>query len=191
MKHVTEAQMKSAVATLLMGMGLDPEEPGLIQTPRRVVGYLMEYSGQVDPEEVLKDGFESPNTDSHAMVVQSGIPFRMACEHHLLPAVGRAAIGYIPGDRVIGLSKLTRLVQAVGTERPSLQEAITERVANILSEKAKPKGVIVVTRAEHTCMACRGINAPGVQTMCSSVKGVYRDVPHARAEFFDLIGGSP
>ena len=120
------------------------------------------------------------------MIAQSNIPFRMLCEHHLVPAIGRAAIGYIPNKRVVGLSKLTRLVQAVGTERPSLQEYICDKVADLLFEHIDPKGVIVAIKAEHGCMACRGVNSPGVMTMTSSVKGVFRDVPAARDEFFQL-----
>lgn len=163
-------------------------EPGVQDTPKRFVKYLREFFQPHKLKEVLGEGFDYENTDgSHGMVVQSHIPFRMACEHHLLPALGVGAIGYVPGRRVVGLSKLTRILQAVGTLRPSLQERITELTARTIQDHIEPKGIIVVTRAEHMCMACRGVNAPGVHTTYSSIHGVFRDSPSARAEFFALI----
>ena len=182
-----QTKMQEAVTVLLVGMGLDPTEPGLLETPRRVVGYLEEFSQPQSIELILGDGFDAP--DTHNMVAQSNIPFRMACEHHLLPAMGTASIGYVPGKRVVGLSKLTRVVQAIGTSRPSLQEKITDEIAQVLADHLEPKGVIVVTRAEHACMACRGVNSPGVITTVSSIKGIFIHVPAARQEFFRLIGG--
>ena len=173
---------------VLTSLGLDPDEEGLKDTPRRVASYLLEYRQPFDPKDVVGEGFEVPE-GFHSMVVQSNIPFRMICEHHLLPAIGTASIGYVPGKRVVGLSKLTRLVEAVGRERPALQETIGDRIADILSKQIQPKGVVVVVSAEHTCMSARGIATPGVITTTSSVRGIFRDVPHARAEFFDLIKG--
>lgn len=170
------------------GFGWDMENPSLKDTPARFVRYLEEFHQPIDLEEVLGGGFENPaGKSSSEMVVQSPIPFRMICEHHLLPAIGHAAIGYLPREKVVGLSKLTRLVQAVGTEKPSLQEAICHRIANLLDDHLQPIGVIVVLQAEHTCMACRGVNSPGVLTTTSAVRGVYRDAPHTREEFFNLV----
>jgi GTP cyclohydrolase I len=165
-----------------------PFEEGVQDTPKRFLKYLVEFFQPFDPKEIIKDGFEHITDEGiHGVVVQSNIPFRMACEHHLLPATGRAAVGYLPGDRVIGLSKITRLVQAFGTERPSLQEVIGEKIANAFMHHVQAKGAMVVINAEHGCMACRGVNKPGVVTTTSVVKGVFRDVPAIRAEFFELV----
>ncbi|KKM88545.1 hypothetical protein LCGC14_1257640 [marine sediment metagenome] len=186
-KEVRE-RMQEHMAQIMDDLGLDAtKEPGLLETPRRFVDYLLEFAQPLRIKEVLGNGFDVDSTGSHSMVVQTNIPFRMICEHHLLPAIGRAALGYVPNATVVGLSKLTRLVQAVGTERPSIQEAICDRIANLLDEHLEPKGAIVVLRAEHTCMACRGVNAPGIFTTTSAVRGVFRDVPQARSEFFSLI----
>jgi GTP cyclohydrolase I len=167
--------------------GIENKEPGIMRTPERFLKYLMEFNQPHLLEEVLGEGFDYNAGEAHGMVAQSNIPFRMVCEHHLLPATGRAAIGYIPNRKVVGLSKLTRLVQAVGVLRPSLQEVITDRIAAELKQHVDPKGVVVVTRAQHGCMACRGVNAPGVNTDYSSIHGVFRDAPQARSEFFSLI----
>jgi len=178
------------VEAILQAMGLDLTDPSIERTPQRVADFLMEFINEHDYEEILGGGFRAEQSDGasvHSMVVQSNIPFRMLCEHHLLPALGNAAIGYVPEDRVIGLSKLTRLVDAVGTERPGLQEAITDRIADLLNGHLRPKGTMVVISAEHSCMACRGVNVPNVITTTSAVRGVFRDVPQARAEFFELI----
>ncbi len=167
------------------------EDPSLRETPDRFIRYLEEFSIKPDYKEILGNGFangDSPHKDSiNGMVVQSNIPFRMVCEHHLLPAWGTASIGYIPHHKVVGLSKLTRLVQAVGTKRPSLQELICEEITDVLHKGVDAKGTIVVVSAQHSCMACRGVNAPNVPTITSCVRGVLRDVPQARQEFFELI----
>lgn len=179
--------MEENVTQLLIQMGMDVNSDSLRDTPKRFVSYLLEFCQPFDPVDILGDGFDVDSAAYHSMVVQTNIPFRMACEHHLLPAIGRAAIGYVPGAKVVGLSKLTRIVQAVGTQKPSIQEAICDEIANLLDSHMHPKGVIVVLRAEHTCMACRGVNSPGVFTTTSAVKGIFRDVPQARSEFFSLI----
>ncbi len=179
--------MQEHMAQIMDDLGLDATKAhGLLEPPQRFVDYLLEFAQPLRIKEVLGNGFDVDSTGSHSMVVQTNIPFRMICEHHLLPAIGRAALGYVPNATVVGLSKLTRLVQAVGTERPSIQEAICDRIANLLDAHLEPKGAIVVLRAEHTCMACRGVNAPGIFTTTSAVRGVFRDVPAARSEFFDI-----
>jgi len=176
------------ISQVLELIGLDLITEGLKDTPRRVTRYLLEFNQPFNPTELLKDGFEAPGKHS-SMIVQTPIPFRMMCEHHLLPALGYTSIGYIPNKRVVGLSKLPRLVDAVGTERPYIQEGIGDRIADILDTHLEPRGVIVVVNAEHSCMACRGVATPGVITTTSSVRGVFRDVPQARSEFFSLING--
>ncbi len=186
---VTERRTKGiegAVRSMLADLGLDLNEEGLRDTPRRFASYLQEFNQSFDAEAIIGTGFARPG--NHAgMITQDNIPFRMICEHHLLPAIGRAAVGYIPDDRVVGLSKLPRLVRAVGLEKPGLQEGICDRIADLFHRYIKPKGVIIVISAEHTCMAARGIAAPGVMTTTSSVRGLLRDVPAARSEFFSLV----
>lgn len=155
-------------------------------TPSRFVKYLAEYRQPLDIDKIFGSVFKVKEGHS-SMVIQCNIPFRMMCEHHLLPAVGKAAIGYVPHGRVIGLSKLTRLVDAVGTERPSLQEHIVDRIQDLMMKHLKPKGVMVVVKAAHGCMQCRGVNAPGVVTISSAVTGVFRDNPSARDEMLSLM----
>lgn len=180
-------QGESGVTELLYSLGMDPRnEPGIADTPKRVLKYMREFRQPLDADAILGKTFDNPGYKG--MVVQSRIPFKGMCEHHLAPIMGYAAVGYIPEDRVVGLSKIARLVMGVGRERPSLQEAHTQRIANLINEHLKPKGVIVVIEAEHGCMACRGVSISGVITSTSAMHGIYRDVPAARDEFFTLIG---
>ncbi len=186
-KAEIRARKEAIIAELLEHYGHQLFDENFADTPRRFIDYLEEFHQPFDIEELLGDGF--PGSDNTAMVVQRNIPFRMVCSHHLLPALGVGHVGYVPNTTVVGLSKLARLVQAVGTERPNLQEAINDRIADLLNKYLQPKGVIVVIDAEHTCMACRGVTTPGVFTTTSSVRGIYRDVPAARQEFFAIIKG--
>lgn len=167
----------------LVGMPIS-KDPSVRDTPTRFAKYLMEYYQPIDEEEALGRVFSSPD---NAMVIQYNIPFRMICEHHLLPATGKAAVGYVPHGKVVGLSKLTRLVQAVGTEKPSLQEHICDRIANMLHKHIEPLGTMVVIEAEHGCMACRGVNSPGITTTTSCLKGIFMNNANARQEFFALL----
>lgn len=179
-------------AEIIRALGLPVNSEGLSDTPKRVAKFLMEFNQKPNYDEILGSVFEHVGPDSNAtraMVAQTEIPFRGLCEHHFLPFFGKAHIGYIPKDRVVGLSKLTRLVQAVGTARPSIQETITNEIADILTSRLDPLGVMVVVSAEHTCMAVRGINAPGVVTTTSAVRGVFMQVPAARQEFLSFIKG--
>lgn len=168
---------------LVHRFGWDMTNPSVQDTPIRFIKYLKEFHNDVDAKKVLGTPFRS---EDDGMVIQSNIPFRMICEHHLLPATGRAAIGYVPQGFVVGLSKMARLVDAIGTEKPSLQEHIGTRIANLLVQHLNPRGVIVVIEAEHGCMACRGVNTPGVVTATSTIRGVLKDQPAARAEFLAL-----
>lgn len=177
------AVLEDDIEEVLTAFGWDMSNPSIEETPKRFLNYLKEFHQPFDIRDVLGTPFLSPD---NSMVIQDGIPFRMICEHHLLPAIGRAAIGYMPKGKVVGLSKLTRLIQAVGTEKPSLQEHINDRCAETLDTYLRPLGVMVVIEAEHGCMACRGINAPGVITRTSCVKGIFRDDLAARAEFLSI-----
>lgn len=160
-------------------------EPGMKNTPKRFLGYLNEFHNDINVKEILGVDFDSENYKG--IVAQDNIPFRMVCEHHLLPAWGKAYIGYIPNEKVVGLSKLSRLVDAIGTERPSLQESICNRIMKALQYTLTPKGVIVVIKAQHSCMAIRGAKAPDVDTTTCMVSGLFKDNSVARKEFFELI----
>lgn len=173
------------IKAVLELLGHDTSNQGINETPTRVAKFLQEFHQDVDFHALLKAGFEGQHGPD-AMVIQQHIPFRALCEHHLLPFFGRASIGYIPEGRVVGLSKLTRLVQAAGTKRPSTQEFVTNMIADALNDVMTPKGVIVITKAVHTCMSVRGINAPDVETSVSALRGVFLLVPAARAEFLSI-----
>lgn len=163
------------------------ERPGMAETPRRVAALWREFSRpKTDLDEILSKSFE---TASSAMVIQTKIPFRGLCEHHLFPFSGECAIGYIPNGEVIGLSKLARLVRALGAAHPTIQEDLTDEIADTLQTKLSPspRGVIVVVSAEHTCMTCRGALAPGVRTITSALRGSFEE-PAVRAEFYSLVG---
>lgn len=175
--------LEDSIEQVLIAFGWDMDNPSVMGTPKRFLRYLEEFHQAFDVEDILGTPFESPD---NSMVIQDGIPFRMICEHHLLPATGKAAIGYLPNGKVLGLSKFVRLVQAIGAERPSLQEHITDKVAKYLNEFLQPKGVYVVMEAEHGCMSCRGVNAPGVITRTSKVTGVFFEDSSARAEFLEI-----
>lgn len=171
--------------------GWDPQiEEGTKRTPERFLKYLKEFLNfEKSDETIMGPMFEGPKADGiGGMVVESRIPFRMICEHHLLPAVGHAWVGYIPRGHVIGLSKMARLVDAIATSRPSMQEVICEAIAERLYTYTQALGAITVIRASHSCMSCRGVNSPEVFTSTSTVRGAFRDVPHARQEFFNIAG---
>lgn len=177
------------IAAALETLGFDLEDPNFNGTPERFVKYLLEYRQPYDASKVLKVGFPSTHIDNgyKGMLTQSGIPFRTICPHHLLPVLGVCHIGYIPHERVIGLSKLTRIVSAVGHEMPRMQETVTDIIADELDKSLKAKGVIVVVKADHSCMTGRGVKVHDTPTSTSTVRGLFRDVPIVREEFFQLI----
>lgn len=172
---------------MMEALGIDLEDENFRDTPKRFVKYLKEFSQGYEAEEILKASFAHGGTEYHGMIAQTKIPFRGVCAHHLLPFLGEAHVGYIPNNRVVGLSKLSRLVKAVGLSTPSIQETITDKIADHLMDHLEAKGVIVVVSAVHTCMAARGVAVSGVPTTTSSVRGLFRDVPPARDEFFRLM----
>ncbi len=194
--YAAEAQGLSAnghITEALRLLGFDTTaESGRVRTPARFIAYLQEFLQPYNLEDVLGPLFMGPKP-SHGMpgmVVQRDIPFRMACEHHLLPAFGFAHVGYIPNKHVVGLSKLARLVDAVGTSKPSMQEFICEQIADNLQSYCDPTGVMVVIEAEHSCMSCRGVHTPNVKTYTSCVRGAFLTVPAAREEFLTLTSGN-
>lgn len=184
----------TAMAQVLRELNIDLEDENFSDTPRRFVDYLVEYLQGKEvcgaPEAVLRTGFTATPHKYKGMIAQCNIPFRTICPHHLLPVVGHAHLGYIPGSRVVGLSKLTRLVHAVGTNSPRMQEDITDMLADALMDVLQPMGAIAVVSAEHMCMAGRGVASRGTPTVTSSVRGNFLVVPAARDEFFRLVAAN-
>ncbi len=183
-------KLQAGVRLLLEGLGVDSSDPTIAGTPERVARMFDEvFAGLlVDPADVLDVVFEEGHDE---LVLIRDIPFASMCEHHLIPFIGRAHVGYIPNTagQVTGLSKLARLVDLVA-KRPNLQERITTQVAEILEETLAPRGVIVVIEAEHLCMSMRGVRKPGAVTVTSAVRGVMRDDPATRAEAMSLALGA-
>lgn len=176
-----------AVTALLLALGYDPETEALAGTPERVARAWAEalQGRNLTAEEVLGTQFEAPQYDE--MVVLRGIPFFSTCEHHLLPFHGSADVAYVPsGGRVVGLSKLARLVD-MHARRLQLQERLTADVANDLQRVLAPLGAAVVIRATHFCMCSRGVNKPAAEMITSVTLGCFRDRPEARAELMALL----
>lgn len=183
----TRAEAEDAVRTLLRWAGDDPKRGGLIETPGRVVRAFEEYfrGYHEDPEAILKKTFEE--TEGYdEMIVLRGIRFESHCEHHLAPIVGRAWVGYIPNGRVVGISKLARVVE-IYAKRLQIQEKMTSQIANTIEHVLNPQGVAVVIKAEHHCMTTRGIHKPGTDLVTSRMLGVFRDNAITRQEFLSMI----
>src|SRR3954453_13603306 len=172
-----------AVADLLVALGQDANSDHLRDTPRRVAAA---YAELLTPRSFNLTTF--PNDEGYdELVLARDIPFHSLCEHHLLPFKGVAHVGYLPGDRILGLSKLARVVElfARGLQ---VQERLTKQVADWLQEHLEPKGVGVIIEAEHLCMSLRGVQATGARTVTSALKGLVREDPRSRAELFALAG---
>ena len=170
-----------AVTDLMRALGMDTSDPSLVRTPHRVA---RAYAELLSPREFGLTTF--PNDEGYdELVVARDIPFTSLCEHHLLPFVGTASVGYLPGARILGLSKLARVVELFA-RRPQVQERMTKQVASWLDQHLRPRGVGVVIRAEHTCMTLRGVQARGATTVTSALLGTLRDDPRTRAEFLGL-----
>jgi GTP cyclohydrolase I len=174
-----------AVAQLLRALGQDPAGPHLAETPRRVAAA---YAELLTPRPFDLTTFENDEGYDELVLVRD-IPFESLCEHHLLPFHGVAHVGYVPGERILGLSKLARVVElfARGLQ---VQERLTQQVATWLDRHLGPKGIGVVLEAEHLCMSLRGVRASGARTVTSAVHGLLRDDPSSRQEFFALTGVS-
>lgn len=176
---------EDAVVRLLEWIGENPNREGLVDTPKRVVKAFKEMTDGLhkQPRDVLGTVF---NETSDQMVVVRGIRFSSMCEHHLLPFIGTAAVGYVPDDRVIGLSKIPRLVELFA-KRPQVQERMTNQIADSLMEYLSPQGVGVVIKAHHSCMGCRGVRQPDAEMITSCVLGCMKDNAAARAELMEFI----
>lgn len=190
---LAKANIEFYLKEIIMSLGLDVDGQHFARTPERVAKVLMAYVQEIDLDKVLSDGFadDDPSDEEvneKVLVVQTNIPFMGLCAHHLLPFFGSAAVGYLPRERVVGLSKLTRLVYAAGHLAPTTQETITNTVADALwrSKPISPKGVAVLTSALHGCMAVRGVEAPATRTITSAVRGAFLDTPALEAKFMDL-----
>jgi GTP cyclohydrolase I len=172
-----------AAADLLAALGVDLAPEGLRDTPRRMAGALAEL---LTPARFTPTTF--PNDDGYdELVVATAIPFHSLCEHHVLPFVGVAHVGYLPGERIVGLSKLARVVEHFARAL-QVQERLTTRIAGWLDENLAPRGVGVVLEAEHLCMSLRGVQKPGSRTVTSALHGLVRDDPRTRQEFLALTG---
>ncbi|MBI4184648.1 MAG: GTP cyclohydrolase I FolE [Proteobacteria bacterium] len=187
----SRAEAEEAVRTLIRWAGDDPAREGLRGTPARVARAFEEYfSGYaLDPVDILQRTFEE--TDGYdEMVVLRDIRFESHCEHHLAPIIGRAHVAYLPHHRVVGISKLARVVE-VYARRLQIQEKMTAQIANTLQEVLEPQGVAVVIEAIHQCMTTRGVHKPGVAMVTSRMLGAFRDDATTRREFLAMIGNPP
>ena len=187
MKKPTEAQVHDAVRTMLAWAGDDPSREGLVETPKRVAEAYKEFFAgyETDPEEILEKTFEEVEGYDE-MVLVKDIRVESHCEHHMLPIIGKAHVAYIPTNRVVGISKLARIVDVYG-KRLQTQETMTAQIANTIQKVLKPKGVAVVIDAYHQCMSTRGVHKTESSTVTSSMKGVFNDNVRTRNEFLNLI----
>ena len=183
----TKDEAMKAVKTLIEWAGDDPSREGLIETPKRVVKAYNEFfqGYDQDPEEVLNKTFEEVEGYDDAVIVRN-IRVESHCEHHMVPILGVAHVGYIPNNRVVGISKLARVVD-IYAKRLQTQETMTAQIANILDNVLQPKGVAVVIDAGHQCMSTRGIHKTESSTITSRMLGIFRDKPETREEFMHLI----
>lgn len=184
---ITRTQAEAAVRTLLQWSGDDPSREGLIDTPRRVAdAYGDWFSGYaIDPSEYLRRTFEE-TAGYDEMIVLRDIEFESHCEHHMAPIIGRAHVGYLPTDKVVGISKLARVVEAYA-RRFQVQEKLTAQIARCIEHVLMPRGVGVVIDASHQCMTTRGIHKTGVSMITSKMLGSFREDARTRNEFLTFI----
>lgn len=184
----TREDAEAAVETLLRWAGDDPTREGLIETPARVARAFEDwFSGyNEDPEDYMKRTFEEVQGYDE-MIVLRDISFESHCEHHLAPIIGKAHVGYLPSKKVVGISKLARVVEAYA-RRLQVQEKMNAQIANTIQNILEPKGVAVVIEARHQCMTTRGVHKTGVTMVTSTMLGAFRDDPMTRREFLHIIG---
>ena len=186
---ISQADAEAAVRTLIEWAGDDPDREGLLETPARVArSYRELFQGyEVDPLSYLEKTFEETGGYDQ-LVVLKDIRFVSFCEHHMLPVVGKAHVAYLPTDRVVGISKLARVVRGYA-RRLQIQEKMTSEIATAIDEVLKPHGVGVVIEAEHSCMTMRGVDVPGASLSTSCLLGTVREDPRTREEFLRLVRG--
>ncbi len=184
-------EAEAAVRTLIRWAGDNPDREGLLDTPNRVVRAYEEFFAgyTADPKAILARTFEEVNNYDE-MIVLNDIRFESYCEHHMVPIIGKAHVGYLPDRRVVGISKLARLVEAYA-KRLQIQEKMTVQIADALQEVLQPKGVAVVVQAVHQCMTTRGVHKTGVTMVTSRMLGAFRESSDTRREFFGIIGMNP
>ena len=182
------ARALEAVRELIRWIGDDPAREGLKDTPRRVVDAYLEYfqGYEQSPEDYLTRTFEQVGGYDEIVLLKD-IPFHSHCEHHMAPIIGKAHVAYLPTDKVVGISKLARVVQAYA-RRLQVQERLTAEIADCIQKVLEPQGVAVVIEASHACMTARGVNTPGVSMTTSRMMGVFREDQKAREEVIKLIG---
>jgi GTP cyclohydrolase IA len=185
---VDQARIEAAVREILAAVGDDPDREGLRETPARVARMYAElFSGlRGDPREHLKKCFTQKYDE---IVLVKDITFNSMCEHHLLPFMGQAHVAYLPKGKIVGLSKLARVVEVVA-HRPQVQERMTEEIADLLMDELDARGVGVILEAEHTCMTIRGVKKPGSICTTSAMRGAFKSNPSTRAELMALIYGA-
>ena len=183
----TRAEAEEAIRVLLRWVGEDPEREGLLKTPQRVAkAYREWFAGyQVEPAEYLERTFKEVEGYDE-MIVLRDIKFESHCEHHLAPIIGVAHVGYLPTNKVVGISKLARVVEAYA-KRMQVQEKMTSQIANCIQDTLKPRGVAVVIEASHQCMTTRGVHKRGVSMVTSQMLGAFRDDARTRSEFLRFV----
>jgi GTP cyclohydrolase I len=185
---VDQARIRRAVREILAAVGEDPDREGLRETPARVARMYAElFSGLHDDPRVHLKKFFTEKYDE--VVLVKDISFNSMCEHHMLPFMGQAHVGYLPDGRVVGLSKIARVIEVV-SKRPQVQERMTETIADLLVEELQAKGVAVVIEASHSCMTVRGVRKPGSVCVTSAMRGVFRSNLSSRSEIMNLIYGN-
>jgi GTP cyclohydrolase I len=185
---VDQARIRRAVREILTAVGEDPDREGLRETPARVARMYAElFSGLHDDPRVHLKKFFTEKYDE--VVLVKDISFNSMCEHHMLPFMGQAHVGYLPDGRVVGLSKIARVIEVV-SKRPQVQERMTETIADLLVEELQAKGVAVVIEASHSCMTVRGVRKPGSVCVTSAMRGVFRSNLSSRSEIMNLIYGN-
>ncbi|GLH79852.1 GTP cyclohydrolase 1 [Bradyrhizobium sp. SSBR45G] len=184
---VTQDDVEDAIRTILTWIGEDPSREGLLETPARVARAYKSYFAGYDqnPEDYLRKTFEE-TAGYDEMVLLRNIPFQSHCEHHMAPIIGRAWVGYVPRSRVVGISKLARVVEAYAS-RLQIQERMTAEIANIIDEVLQPQGVAVVIKAAHHCISSRGVKKHGVDLTTSRMLGCFRNDPMSRQEFLAMV----
>ena len=188
MTSPTQAEAEDAIRVLLRWAGEDPTREGLVDTPKRVAkAYRDWFSGYaLDPADYLRRTFEEVEGYDELIVLRA-IEFESHCEHHMAPIIGKAHVGYLPSGRVVGISKLARVVEAYA-RRFQVQEKLTAQIAHSIEDVLQPRGVAVVIEAAHECMTTRGIHTRGVSMVTSAMLGAFRDDGRTRAEFLQFIG---
>lgn len=183
---MNKKKIEQGVRLILEGIGEDPERPGIKDTPRRIAELYEEiFSGLKTPTEKILKPIKGESHDE--MVLLKDIPFYSICEHHLLPFIGTAHVAYVPSKgKIVGLSKLARAVE-IFAKRPQVQERLTAQLADLIMEKLKPKGAMVIIDAEHLCLSMRGVKKPNAKTVTSAVRGIFRTKESTRVELLELI----